>query len=103
MGAGVSDTAFWTAFCRAEESKRSNPRLIDPLAADLCGEEGLRIGRDLEAVGLAHDAIIARTCVIDERIGAAIAGGMFETVIVLGAGLDARPFRLRLPPTLRWI
>jgi methyltransferase (TIGR00027 family) len=61
----------------------------------------LRIGRELEAIGRAHDAIIARTCVIDERIGAAVTSGC-ERVVMLGAGLDTRPFRLSLPP-IEWI
>lgn len=69
----------------------------------MCGEEGLLLGRQLERIGGAHDAIVARTCIIDERIGAALAGDKLDQVIVLGAGLDARPFRLALPAPLRWV
>lgn len=71
------------------------------MASELCGDEGLAIGRELERIGGAHEAIIARTCVIDERIAAAVVSGGITNVLVLGAGLDARPFRLALPP-LRW-
>lgn len=46
---------------------------------------------------------MARTCVIDERIGAAVTGGSIDRVLMLGAGLDARPFRLSLPAKLQWI
>lgn len=77
--------------------------MVDPLAAELCGEDGLTLGRQLERLGGAHDAIVARTCVIDERIGAALATDTIRQVLVLGAGLDARPFRLGLSPSLRWV
>jgi methyltransferase (TIGR00027 family) len=69
----------------------------------LCGEEGLSLGRQLERIGGAHDAIVARTCIIDERIGAALTTDRIDKVVMLGAGLDARPFRLTLPASLRWV
>ncbi|MGZ5971100.1 MAG: class I SAM-dependent methyltransferase, partial [Polyangiales bacterium] len=76
--------------------------MVDPLAESLCGEEGMRIGARLESKGRAHDAIVARTCAIDERIAIALVTGSIDEVVLLGAGLDARPFRLRLPRDLRW-
>jgi methyltransferase (TIGR00027 family) len=62
----------------------------------------MRIGARLESQGAAHDAIVTRTCVIDERIAVALVTGAIDEVVVLGAGLDARPFRLKLRPDLRW-
>jgi methyltransferase (TIGR00027 family) len=43
-----------------------------------------------------------RTLIIDDFVREAIAGGC-DTVLNLGAGLDTRPYRLELPPSLRWI
>lgn len=62
----------------------------------------MRIGARLESQGAAHDAIVARTCVIDERVGVALVTGAIDEVVLFGAGLDARPFRLKLRSDLRW-
>lgn len=43
-----------------------------------------------------------RTSVIDDLIRTAVAGGV-DTVVNLGAGLDARPYRLELPASLKWV
>jgi methyltransferase (TIGR00027 family) len=47
-------------------------------------------------------SVAIRTVIIDEYIRAAIERGC-DTVVNLGAGLDARPYRLDLPSSLRWI
>jgi methyltransferase (TIGR00027 family) len=48
-------------------------------------------------------AMIVRTAVFDEVILERVRNGGVDTVLNLAAGLDARPWRLPLPPTLRWI
>lgn len=96
-------TALWTATCRADEATRANPLVVDPFAARLCGPEGLAIGRALEREGRAHTAIVVRTRVIDERIAAAVVADGIRKVALLGAGLDARAFRLALPSGMRWL
>ena len=45
---------------------------------------------------------VVRTCIIDGFIERAVASGI-DTVVNLGAGLDARPYRLNLPKTLKWV
>jgi methyltransferase (TIGR00027 family) len=47
--------------------------------------------------------MIVRTHVMDEIILRAINQDGVDTVLNLAAGLDARPYRLQLPPSLRWI
>lgn len=47
-------------------------------------------------------AIVVRTRLIDELVLAAVAEDC-DGVLNLAAGLDARPYRLELPPALRWI
>jgi len=46
--------------------------------------------------------LVIRTVAIDRLILKAIERGA-DTVINLGTGLDTRPYRMALPPTLRWI
>jgi methyltransferase (TIGR00027 family) len=43
-----------------------------------------------------------RTCIIDDFIRCAIAEGI-DTIVNLGAGLDARPYRMDLPASVQWI
>jgi len=71
--------------------------IVDPFAAQLCGEEGLAIGRALEAEGRAHSAIVVRTRILDERIAASVVADNIRTIALFGSGLDARAFRLALP------
>ena len=102
MISGVAATALWTAYCRAQESKRADPLVEDRLAETLCGDDGMSIGRAFEAAGGAHDAIIVRTRIIDDLVLAALARGV-RTVASLGCGLCARPYRLDVPPGTRFV
>lgn len=98
----VSDTARWAAYYRAMESARPDAIFSDPLAARLAGEQGKAIAqRAPRAMGNGWP-VLARTKIIDEMILAAIADGC-DCVLNLAAGLDTRPYRLELPPALRWI
>src|SRR5437879_10574247 len=47
--------------------------------------------------------MIVRTAVMDELILRAIARDRVATVVNLAAGLDTRPYRLPLAPSLRWV
>ncbi len=99
----VPDTAFLVAGFRALETERPDALFRDPLAARLAGDKGREI---LAAVGprsfIGGWTMVIRTVIIDRMITEAIAGGV-DTVVNLGAGLDARPYRLDLPADLRWI
>ena len=46
--------------------------------------------------------VVIRNCIIDDFIQEHIASGIY-TVINLGAGLDARPYRMKLASSLNWI
>jgi methyltransferase (TIGR00027 family) len=54
------------------------------------------LGRDNEW------SMVTRTYVIDQFVADQVRQGV-DMVINLAAGLDARPYRMQLPPTLRWI
>jgi methyltransferase (TIGR00027 family) len=98
----VSDTAFWVAHFRAKESHRAVPAFRDPLASLLCGDRGRQIARSMSRAAMVEWSTVVRTCAIDRLIYGALQSGV-DTVLNLGAGLDTRPYRMQLPPDLRWI
>jgi methyltransferase (TIGR00027 family) len=98
----VSDTAFWIAYHRALESDRPDALFHDPFAARLAGERGRRISDAMPTSLIVAWTVALRTRIIDDYIEVALRSGV-DTVLCLGAGLDARPYRLALPPALRWI
>ncbi len=98
----VSDTARWVAVYRARETERPDAHFRDPFARRLAGERGEQIARSMP-LGRNNDwSMITRTCLGDDLINEQIRDGI-DTVINLAAGLDARPYRMQLPPTLKWI
>lgn len=98
----VSDTARWVAVYRAMESERPDAVFRDPYARRLAGERGERIVRSLKRGRHAAWSMIVRTAVLDEIIVERVRAGA-DTVLNLAAGLDARPWRLDLPASLRWV
>ena len=99
----VSDTAFLVAGFRALESERPQPLFRDPLAARLAGEHGKKILATVpKTFGVSPWLVAIRTVTIDDLITKAIGEGV-DTVLNLGAGLDTRPYRMALPPELRWV
>ncbi|MGC4093261.1 MAG: SAM-dependent methyltransferase [Polyangiaceae bacterium] len=97
----VADTAFLTAYARALETERDGALFRDPLAATLLSERGRELGQHVFSAAMEW-SIVVRTVLIDEMIASAVAGGV-TLVVNLGAGLDTRPYRMELPPTLRWL
>jgi methyltransferase (TIGR00027 family) len=101
----VSDTARLVAIDRAVETERPDALFRDPFARRLAGERGARIAKSNPLGGRKSGIgwpIVTRTYVIDRMIQAHIARGG-DMVINLAAGLDTRPYRMELPPSLQWI
>lgn len=98
----MSDTALWVASFRAQEGQRADAAFEDPFAAILSGERGLAIARSIPCATTVEWGVIIRTSAIDRLINEALGAGV-DTVLNLGAGLDTRPYRLKLPTTLRWV
>jgi methyltransferase (TIGR00027 family) len=98
----ISDTALLAAIYRARESERADPLFRDPFARRLAGERGEQIARSLVFSEKNAWAWFARTYVFDQFINEQIAAGC-DLVVNLAAGLDARPYRLTLPPSLKWV
>jgi methyltransferase (TIGR00027 family) len=99
----ISDTARWVAVYRAMETERPDAIFRDPYARRLAGERGENIVRKMPRGRQTAWPMIVRTAVMDEIIMRSIAHDGVDCVLNLAAGLDARPWRLQLPPSLRWI
>lgn len=98
----ISDTARWVAAYRARESERPDALFRDPFARALAGERGEQIAN---AIAFGEEnawSFTARTYLFDRYVARAIDGGV-DLVVNLAAGLDTRPYRLALPPALRWV
>jgi len=99
----VSDTARWVAMYRAMESDRQDAIFHDRFAGRLAGDRGTAILDSVPRGRAMAWAMIVRTAVFDEVILERVRNGGVDVVLNLAAGLDARPWRLPLPSTLRWI
>lgn len=97
----VSDTALWVAIYRAMESERADALFRDPYARRLGGARGEAIVRAMPRGAASAWPMIVRTAVMDEIVLRCVRQGA-ATVLNLAAGLDARPYRLDLPASLRW-
>ena len=98
----ISDTARWVAYFRALETKRPDALFHDPYAERLAGELGFHIANTLPDGNKHEWAWVARTYLFDEFLSREIKEGA-TLVVNLAAGLDARPYRMELPPTLQWV
>jgi methyltransferase (TIGR00027 family) len=97
----VSDTALIVTAARAFESERPDPLIRDPFAARLAGKRGMALVKNVQVPQWLELGLGMRTRFVDEFITFAVANGT-NSVLSLGAGLDARPWRLDLPASFRW-
>lgn len=97
----VSDTARWVAYYRARESERPDALFHDPFARRLAGEKGEAIAREMRNRNVAA-SLVVRTVAFDAMILDRVRHHGVDLVVDIAAGLDARPWRLDLPPSLQW-
>jgi methyltransferase (TIGR00027 family) len=106
---GVGETAIGAAMMRARESARADPLFNDPYAAAFVDaappvfEDGPTPDEDPDIATLEaafQDAISVRTRFYDEFVLGAVESGC-QQVVLLGAGLDSRAFRLTWPHDVR--
>ncbi len=90
----VTGTALWIAAARARESARPDALFSDPWAADLAGREGRdRLAASERASGQENPFLPVRTRFFDDLLTAAT---WAEQIVLLGAGMDTRAYRLDL-------
>lgn len=98
----ISDTARWAAYFRARETERPDALFRDPYAERLAGQQGVDIANTLPEGNKHAWAWVARTYLFDQFIAQELQQGV-DMVVNLAAGLDARPYRMKLPASLQWI
>src|SRR5262245_33651531 len=98
----VSDTAFVLASLRALESDRGDAHFHDACAEHLAGDRGSALVNRLPGGASSAAGCIVRTCLIDELLMEFVRERQIDAVLNLGAGLDTRPYRLDLPPSMHW-
>lgn len=104
---GVGATAVAVAVARELESQRDDRVLFDPLAAEFVTATGEQVNDDHHTMSPAaretlismQYSVVGRTRFLDDVCAAALADGV-EQVVILGAGLDTRGFRLGWPTTV---
>jgi methyltransferase (TIGR00027 family) len=100
--AGLTSTAHWIAAVRARETSRPDRLFADPYAAELAGDAGFRTMQASErASGGENMFIPVRVRWFDDAVQAGLADGAAQ-VVLLGAGLDTRPYRLDVPESVNW-
>jgi methyltransferase (TIGR00027 family) len=97
----LATTAHWIAAVRARESARPDRLFDDPYAAALAGARGVAMReRSEHAAGGENAFIPVRTRYFDDVLTAAAEHGAVAQVVLLGAGMDTRAYRLGLPERL---
>ena len=99
----ISETAYLVAMYRALETERPDALFHDPFARVLAGGKGEILVNILGDERKGLSAIAIRTCVIDELIEQLLKLHEIDVVINLGAGLDTRPYRLKIARSILWI
>jgi methyltransferase (TIGR00027 family) len=92
----VTATAAWIAAARARESRRADRLFDDPWADELAGPAGSARLAASERDGGENRFLPVRTRFFDDVLRQA---EWAEQIVLLGAGLDTRAYRLPLPPS----
>jgi methyltransferase (TIGR00027 family) len=94
---GLALTAKMMAAARALESRRADRLFEDPLAEALAGESGFALMERWRLPGapLENPSVGPRTRFFDDLVREGVASGIGQ-VVLLGAGMDTRAFRLAL-------
>jgi methyltransferase (TIGR00027 family) len=98
----ISDTARWAALYRARETEHPDAIFRDPYARRLAGPDSEQIAQAMPFHEKNAWSWTTRTWLFDHFIRRQIEQGA-DLVVNLAAGLDARPYRMPLPPSLTWI
>jgi methyltransferase (TIGR00027 family) len=95
----LASTAHWMAAVRAKESERENRLFDDPWAAALAGSEGLAWIEQRSADSVIP--IVLRTRFFDDFLQRIVHEHAIRQLVLVGAGLDTRAYRLCWPPQMR--
>jgi methyltransferase (TIGR00027 family) len=91
----ASKTALMVCAYRARASKAAKPLFVDPWAAQIAGEEGEAIARNMSARYAPMELwLTLRVAYLDRLVGLAVDQLSIRQVVILGAGYDTRAARL---------
>ena len=90
----VSKTAFYCCGVRMQDAESAHPVIGDNYARKLMSEEGLQYWQEFKEFKMPAASNIARAYIIDSYLKELLAAHSDSTVILIGAGLDSRAFRL---------
>ena len=96
----VSDTAFLTCGARAADAKIAQSLCDDHYASLFMTEHGKQVYESFRLDDKPRASIVIRHRLIDDLLRARLAQNPETTVIIIGAGFDARAFRL---PGGNWV
>jgi methyltransferase (TIGR00027 family) len=98
----TAGSAHWIAAIRARESERPDRLFDDPYARELAGEVGFAAMAASERLAGGENRFVpVRVRWFDDAILTALSGGVRQ-VVLLGAGLDTRAYRLAVPAQTAW-
>jgi|GEM_PF-6530040 methyltransferase (TIGR00027 family) len=101
----IPHTGLLLAAVRNAELRRLFPLYVDPYAQMLVSKEATRLFETMDPA--ANDMLTVRVRFFDDQILAAVDRG-FEQFVVLGTGMDTRPYRQlsspghNLPSSINW-
>ena len=90
----VSKTAFYCCGVRMQDAESARPVIGDNYAKRLMSEEGLQYWEEFKEFKMPNASNIARAHVIDNYLRQLLSARPDSTVILIGAGLDSRAYRL---------
>lgn len=86
----VAETALWTAIARMEDARSKKPLCNDTFAARFADAPRTAVVADLLRVKRPTESVVVRHAFIDD----VVRKDASRVVVILGAGLDTRAFRL---------
>lgn len=95
MANPISRTAYYTLGVRAADAASTIPLCGDAFAARLMNDEARRIWEEFKDFTPPNVSNAARHGMIDDHLRVVLAADPQATVVIIGAGFDTRPFRLK--------
>jgi len=91
----VSKTAFYCCGVRMQDAESTHPVLGDYYAKRLMSEEGLQYWQEFKEFKMPNASNTARHYIIDNYLKELLSAHPDATVILIGAGLDSRAYRIK--------
>ncbi len=91
----VSQTAFYCAGVRAQDAEQSAPVVGDRFARLFLGEDGRAVFERFRPFPRPNGSNLARHRIIDDLLRQRLLDDAPRPIVLLGAGFDSRPFRLK--------